>query len=253
VALGPLLRAEGLEVHYRMGDELVRALDGVTLDIGRGEYVAITGSSGSGKTTLMHVLGCLGRPSAGRYELAGVDVASLSDDALSALRSQHIGFVFQNFQLLPRETALSNVALPLVYRGVAGRERTRRAKEALERVGLGHRMGHRPAELSGGQRQRVAIARALVGAPSLLLADEPTGNLDSGTGAGILRMLGELHAAGNTVVLVTHEPSIAAQAPRAVRVADGRIVDDGPGDLVAASMRPPQPGGTVRTAITTPG
>lgn len=232
-----LIEVQDVRVHYRMGEELVRALDGVSLLIRRGEYVAITGSSGSGKTTLMNVLGCLSRPTEGRYLLAGVDVGTLGDNDVSELRSRHIGFVFQNFQLLPRATALANVALPLIYRGIPPNERFARATKALEQVGLGHRTGHRPVELSGGQRQRVAIARALVGEPSLLLADEPTGNLDSSTGTEILRMLSDLHAAGNTIVIVTHEPSIAAKAPRAVRMSDGRVVADGAGPLVAAEMR----------------
>ncbi|MCO4771754.1 MAG: ABC transporter ATP-binding protein [Deltaproteobacteria bacterium] len=220
-----------------MGDETIHALAGVTLEIQSGEFVAIVGTSGSGKTTLMHLLGCLDTPTGGTYRLNGVDVRSLSDDDLSELRNREIGFVFQSFNLLPRTSALRNVELPLVYRGVDPAERKERARAALERVGLGDRTGHRPNQLSGGQRQRVAIARALVSEPSLLLADEPTGNLDSATEHEILGLLQELNDAGNTVVLVTHEPSIAAKATRAIRLADGLVVEDGPGATVAASIR----------------
>jgi putative ABC transport system ATP-binding protein len=215
-----------LSRHYRMGGETIRALESVTFSIQSGELVAIIGSSGSGKSTLMNILGCLDAPSSGTYRLRGHDVATLDDDSLSTLRNREIGFVFQNFQLLPRASALTNVALPLVYRGFSGRERTERARGALDRVGLGHRVDHRPNELSGGQRQRVAIARALVTNPALLLADEPTGNLDSATGREILDLFDELHRNGSTIVLVTHEPSIAARCPRAIRISDGRIVED---------------------------
>ena len=209
-----------------MGGEVIAALDGVSFAIHSGEFVAIVGSSGSGKSTLMNLLGCLDTPSRGIYRLRGQDVRSLSDDALSELRNREIGFIFQNFQLLPRASALENVALPLVYRGVRARERRELARRALERVGLAHRASHKPTELSGGQRQRVSIARALVAEPSLLLADEPTGNLDTATGRDILRLFDELHAAGNTLVVVTHEPEIAARCPRAIRLSDGRIVED---------------------------
>jgi putative ABC transport system ATP-binding protein len=222
---------------YWMGEESIDALAGVSLSITRGEFVALVGTSGSGKTTLMHLLGCLDTPTSGTYRLGGVDVRSLSDDALSELRNREIGFVFQNFNLLPRASALRNVELPLVYRGVEPAERRQRAREALERVGLGDRAEHRPNQLSGGQRQRVAIARALVAEPALLLADEPTGNLDSATGREILELLRALNDAGNTVVLVTHEPSIAAQATRAIRLADGLVVEDDTGAKVAASIR----------------
>lgn len=232
-----LIAIEDVRRTYTMGDETIHALAGVTLEIQSGEFVAIVGTSGSGKTTLMHLLGCLDTPTGGTYRLNGVDVRSLSDDDLSELRNREIGFVFQSFNLLPRTSALRNVELPLVYRGVDPAERKERARAALERVGLGDRTGHRPNQLSGGQRQRVAIARALVSEPSLLLADEPTGNLDSATEHEILGLLQELNDAGNTVVLVTHEPSIAAKATRAIRLADGLVVEDGPGATVAASIR----------------
>ncbi|MDC0707933.1 ABC transporter ATP-binding protein [Stigmatella sp. ncwal1] len=218
---------------FSVGGEEVRALRGVSFGISRGEWVAIIGQSGSGKTTLMNVLGCLDTPSSGSYILNGKDVARMNDDELALIRNKEIGFIFQTFQLLPRETALANVELPLVYRGVSARERRDRAKAALEKVQLGHRMHHRPNELSGGQRQRVAIARALVAEPSMLLADEPTGNLDSATGEEIVRLFEELHRAGHTLVLVTHEPKLAARCPRAVRLSDGEVVADGPGREVA--------------------
>jgi putative ABC transport system ATP-binding protein len=219
---------------YQMGSETIHALRDVSFTVDAGEYVGIVGSSGSGKSTLLNILGCLDTSTSGTYRLRGVDVRDSSDDALSDLRNREIGFVFQTFQLLPRTSALENVELPLVYRGVRAGERRRRAREALARVGLASRMRHRPNELSGGQRQRVAIARALVTQPSILLADEPTGNLDSATGREILELFRELHAAGNTLILVTHEPGIAAQCPRALRMSDGQIVDDGPGARVVA-------------------
>jgi putative ABC transport system ATP-binding protein len=212
----------------------VRALDGVSFDIRRGEFVAIVGQSGSGKSTLMNLLGCLDTPTAGRYRLNGADVETLSDDALADLRNQEIGFVFQTFQLLPRASALANVELPLVYRGSPRRERRAQAEGALRSVGLANRMHHRPNELSGGQRQRVAIARALVGEPSILLADEPTGNLDSQTGEEIMRLFGELNQKGHTIILVTHEARLAARCPRAIRLMDGRVLGDGPGAEIAA-------------------
>ena len=218
---------------FHVGGEEVRALRGVSFGIGRGEWVAIIGQSGSGKSTLMNVLGCLDTPSSGRYMLNNKDVSRMTDDELAVVRNEEIGFIFQTFQLLPRETALSNVELPLVYRGMKAKERRERAKAALEKVQLTHRMHHRPNELSGGQRQRVAIARALVSEPSMLLADEPTGNLDSATGEEIVRLFEELHRAGNTLVLVTHEPKLAARCPRAIRLSDGEIVADGPGRQVA--------------------
>ena len=230
---GLLIDLAGVTRAYDLSGEVIYALRDVSFAVRAGEYVAVIGQSGSGKSTLMNIVGCLDSPTAGTYKIRGQDVQGLGDDALSELRNREIGFIFQTFQLLPRTTALENVALPLVYRGVSPRERRKRAAEALERVGLGNRMTHRPNELSGGQRQRVAIARALVGSPSLLLADEPTGNLDSATGRDILALFGELHRAGNTIILVTHEPTIAAECPRAVRLADGAVVADGNGREVA--------------------
>jgi putative ABC transport system ATP-binding protein len=218
---------------FQVGGEEVRALCGVSFSIHRGEWVAIVGQSGSGKSTLMNVLGCLDTPSSGRYLLNGQDVSRMGDDSLSRVRNLEIGFIFQTFQLLPRETALANVELPLVYRGMKTRERRERARAALEQVQLGNRMHHKPNELSGGQRQRVAIARALVAEPSLLLADEPTGNLDSATGEQILRLFEGLHRQGHTLVLVTHEPKVAARCPRAIRLRDGAILADGLGSVVA--------------------
>ncbi len=230
---GALIRLIDIHRTYKGGGEEVHALRGVSLDVHKGQWVAIVGQSGSGKSTLMNVLGCLDTPTQGRYVLNGHDVSQMTDDDQADIRNQEIGFVFQTFQLLPRETALANVELPLVYRGLSRRKRRARAIEALEQVGLADRMKHRPNELSGGQRQRVAIARALVGHPSLLLADEPTGNLDSATGEEIVRLFRQLHEAGHTIILVTHEPKLAARCPRAVRITDGRIVADGPGQDVA--------------------
>ena len=209
-----------------MGAELILALRGVTLDISSNEYVAIMGPSGSGKSTLMNVLGCLDTPTGGEYRLNGQEVSRLTDDALAQVRNREIGFVFQTFNLLPRATALHNVELPLIYAGVRRRERRERAATALDRVGLAHRMDHRPSELSGGQRQRVAIARALVNRPSILLADEPTGNLDSVTSEEIMRVFADLHAGGQTVIMVTHEPDIAARAHRVVVLRDGQVETD---------------------------
>jgi putative ABC transport system ATP-binding protein len=229
-----LIQLVDIERTYKVGGEEVHALRGVSLEIFRGQWVAIVGQSGSGKSTLMNVLGCLDTPSAGRYVLNGHDVSNLSDDQLADIRNKEIGFVFQTFQLLPRETALANVELPLVYRGLSRSKRRAQAIEALTKVGLADRMKHKPNELSGGQRQRVAIARALVGTPSLLLADEPTGNLDSATGEDIVKLFQQLYEAGHTIVLVTHEPKLAARCPRAVRITDGKIVADGPGHEVAS-------------------
>lgn len=233
-----ILEVDDVHRHYVMGTETIAALDGVSFSIQRGEYVAIVGRSGSGKSTLMNLLGCLDQPTQGAYRLGGKDVQTLSDDALSELRNRHIGFVFQNFQLLSRASSLANVALPLLYRGVPKAKREAQARAALERVGLGERVKHRPNELSGGQRQRVAIARALVGEPSLLLADEPCGNLDSSTGDAIMALFDELHRAGNTIVMVTHEPEIAAQCPRVIQISDGRVVSDGPGRFAPPATAP---------------
>jgi putative ABC transport system ATP-binding protein len=221
-----VIRIRELTRAYDMGTERILALRGVTLDIARNEYVAIMGPSGSGKSTMMNLLGCLDTPTSGEYWLNGEEVSRLSDDALARVRNREIGFVFQTFNLLPRATALHNVELPLVYAGAGGRERRERALEALERVGLADRVHHRPNELSGGQRQRVAIARALVNRPSILLADEPTGNLDSVTSEEIMRVFADLHHGGQTVIMVTHEPDIAAHAERTVVLRDGRVESD---------------------------
>jgi putative ABC transport system ATP-binding protein len=209
-----------------MGDTEVRALDGVSLSIDPGEYMAIMGPSGSGKSTLMNVIGCLDSPSAGSYRLKGREISRMDDDELAHIRNREIGFVFQTFNLLPRADALQNVELPLVYSGMSRAERRERARQALREVGLGDRMHHRPTEMSGGQRQRVAIARALVNRPSILLADEPTGNLDSRTGTEIMELFARLHSGGNAILLVTHEEELAARAARVVRLRDGRVVSD---------------------------
>jgi putative ABC transport system ATP-binding protein len=215
-----------LERSFPMGDTVIRALRGVDISIQRGEYVAIMGPSGSGKSTLMNIIGCLDRPDGGEYWLNGNQVSRLPDSRLAALRNREIGFIFQTFNLLARADALHNVELPLIYAGVPRRERIERARLALEKVGLQERVRHRPSELSGGQRQRVAVARALVTRPSLLLADEPTGNLDSITAQDILGLFAELHAAGNTIVMVTHDGKVAANAHRTIRLLDGRIESD---------------------------
>jgi putative ABC transport system ATP-binding protein len=215
-----------LRREYLMGSEQVHALRGVSIEIRHNEYVAIMGPSGSGKSTMMNILGCLDTPSGGEYWLNGQEVSKMSDDALARVRNREIGFVFQTFNLLPRATALQNVELPLVYAGVTSRERKFRARTALERVGLGDRMDHRPNELSGGQRQRVAIARALVNQPSILLADEPTGNLDSSTSAEVMRVFDLLQAQGQTIVVVTHEADIATHAARVVTLRDGQLAGD---------------------------
>ena len=211
---------------YQMGSEEIHALRGVSIEIEKGEYVAIMGPSGSGKSTLMNLIGCLDTPSKGSYLLNGKQVSQMNDDELARIRNEEIGFVFQTFNLLPRATALHNVELPLVYGGVGSKDRITRARAALEKVELLDRQTHRPNQLSGGQRQRVAIARALVNDPSILLADEPTGNLDSKTGVEIMGVFERLHAAGNTVVLVTHEPDIAAYAHRAIHIRDGQVEKD---------------------------
>jgi putative ABC transport system ATP-binding protein len=221
-----LITIRELEKVYRLGTEDVRALDGVDLDVEKGEYLAIMGPSGSGKSTLMNLLGCLDTPSNGSYVLNGRQVSGLEDVELARIRNEEIGFVFQTFNLLARATALANVELPLVYSRVSRAERRERAERALERVGLADRMGHRPNELSGGQRQRVAIARALVNEPSLLLADEPTGNLDSRTSKEIMALFDELNRSGNTIVIVTHESDIAAHARRNIELLDGKVVVD---------------------------
>ncbi|HEX8785631.1 MAG TPA: ABC transporter ATP-binding protein [Telluria sp.] len=223
-----MIRLEGITRQYVMGDQTVHALQGIDLRIERNEMVAFIGASGSGKSTMMNIVGCLDRPSSGQYWLNGQEVATMSGDDLACVRNQEIGFIFQSFHLLPRASALDNVAQPLIYRGIPLRERLALAEQALQRVGLGARLHHRPNELSGGQRQRVAIARALVGKPSILLADEPTGNLDSATSLEIMDLIREVHAQGQTVIIVTHEPEIAEQCQRVVRLRDGKVVSDEP-------------------------
>jgi putative ABC transport system ATP-binding protein len=221
-----LIETDDLWKTYQMGDEEIHALRGVSVQIERGEYVAIMGPSGSGKSTLMNLIGCLDTPSKGRYLLNGNVVSEMNDNELARIRNEEIGFVFQTFNLLPRATALHNVELPLVYAGIPKKDRIERAKGALEKVELTSRMHHRPNELSGGQRQRVAIARALVNNPSILLADEPTGNLDSKTGVEIMALFERLHGGGNTIVLVTHEADIAAHAHRIISIRDGQVAKD---------------------------
>ncbi len=221
-----LIRTVDLWKTYEMGDELIHALSGVTFEIRKNEYVAIIGPSGSGKSTLMNLIGCLDTPSKGEYWLNGKNVAQMDDDELAMIRNREIGFVFQTFNLLPRATALHNVELPLIYNGTPAATRIEMARKALESVELGNRMGHKPNELSGGQRQRVAIARALVNRPSIILADEPTGNLDSKTSEEIMQLFESLHARGNTIILVTHEPDIAAHAHRVISIRDGKISKD---------------------------
>lgn len=221
-----LMNLTGLEKVFQVGDEQVRAVDGIDLQVHRGEYLAVMGASGSGKSTLMNIVGCLDSPTAGSYTLHGTDVSSLSGDDLAAIRNREIGFVFQTFNLLPRLNAAQNIELPLIYGGTGSDERRRRVDEVLRIVGLTERAAHKPSELSGGQRQRVAIARALVNNPAVILADEPTGNLDSATSGEIMSVLDDLHAAGNTVILVTHEDDIAAHALRRIRLKDGRIESD---------------------------
>jgi putative ABC transport system ATP-binding protein len=222
----PVIQLRQIHRRYEIGEHVVHALRGVNLNIGYNEYVAIMGPSGSGKSTLMNVVGCLDTPSDGEYWLDGVKVSDMDDDQLAAIRNRRIGFVFQTFNLLPRATALHNVELPLIYSGIRRKERQARAQAVLDQVGLADRMSHRPAELSGGQRQRVAIARALVTKPAILLADEPTGNLDSATSAEIMNLLQHLHENGQTIVLVTHEAEIAAHAHRRITIKDGLIAHD---------------------------
>jgi putative ABC transport system ATP-binding protein len=218
-----LVRAEGLTRDYRIGHQTLRVLSGVSVELGTREMVALTGPSGSGKSTLLHLLGCLDQPTSGEYWFEGERISQLPRRGLVRIRREKLGFVFQSFNLLPRLSALDNVALPLVYRGLNTGERRKRATAALERVGMGHRLKHRPSELSGGEQQRVAIARAVVGHPRLILADEPTGNLDSASGAAVLDLLRELVGEGHTVLLVTHDPAIAARADRRIQLADGRV------------------------------
>jgi putative ABC transport system ATP-binding protein len=229
--VGPLVIAiEGVTKLYQMGEETIHALRGVSLNIHRNEYLAIMGPSGSGKSTLMNMLGCLDTPTSGKYEFNGQNVATMVDDELAEIRNREIGFVFQTFNLLARSDALKNVELPLIYAGVPPADRHQRAKATLESVGLGERIHHKPNELSGGQRQRVAIARALVNRPSIILADEPTGNLDSKTGVEIMALFEDLYELGNTLIVVTHEESIARHARRIIRLHDGLIESDGPVD-----------------------
>ncbi len=226
--MAPVIEVHDLQRTYTVGTQEVRAVRGIDLTVERGEYVAIMGTSGSGKSTLMNMLGCLDTPTAGSYSLNGTEVSSFTDDQLAAIRNREIGFVFQTFNLLARSTAAQNVELPLVYAGIKGSERRERVQEALAAVSLTDRADHKPNELSGGQRQRVAIARALVCRPSLLLADEPTGNLDSGTSEEIMEIFAHLNADGHTVLIVTHEPDIAEHCRRVIRLHDGRIVEDSP-------------------------
>jgi putative ABC transport system ATP-binding protein len=223
---GGLIHLSEVTKIYPMGSTEVHALDGVTMGVRAGEYLAIMGPSGSGKSTMMNIIGCLDTPSGGYYQLRGQEIRDRDDDELARIRNQEIGFIFQTFNLLPRADALHNVELPLIYAGRAKRERRDRAVEMLELVGLGDRMHHKPNQLSGGQRQRVAIARALVNRPAIVLADEPTGNLDTKTGEEILALLREIHARGNTVIVVTHEEDIAARSDRIIRLRDGRIESD---------------------------
>lgn len=222
----PLIRITDMTKTYTMGAQQVHALKGVSFDLHQNEYIAIMGPSGSGKSTLMNMLGCLDTPSSGRYELNGKDVSTLKDDELAGVRNKEIGFVFQTFNLLPRSTCLANVELPLIYAGMKTSERRAKAMDLLQKVGLGDRTGHKPNELSGGQRQRVAVARALVNNPSILLADEPTGNLDSKTGVDIMHLFERLYRSGNTLIVVTHEEEIAAHARRIIRLRDGKLETD---------------------------
>jgi len=225
-AAEPVIRLKDVYRTYEMGDQVLNALDGVSLDIMRNEYVAIVGASGSGKSTMMNIIGCLDRATKGDYLLNGTDVGDMSETQLARARNREIGFIFQSFNLLSRASALKNVMQPLVYRGIPRAERKRLASEALDRVGLGDRLESRPNQMSGGQRQRVAIARALIGQPAILLADEPTGNLDSKTSQEIMALIDELHQQGQTIIMVTHEPDIAAHCERVIRLTDGRVESD---------------------------
>lgn len=227
-----IINIQGLKREFKVGSEIVRALKGVDVSILKNEYVAMMGPSGSGKSTLMNLLGCLDTPTGGNYSLNGTDVSSLKDDDLAEIRNKEIGFIFQTFNLLPRLTALENVALPLVYAGYSTEERNQKAKDVLEKVGLGDRMDHRPNQLSGGQRQRVAVARALVNNPSIILADEPTGNLDSKTSLDIMQLFEEIHAMGNTLIVVTHEEEVAAHSHRILRLRDGLVESDLPNENI---------------------
>jgi len=219
----PIIQAKNLTKHYTVGSTIVRALDGLDIDIEKGSYIALMGPSGSGKSTLMNILGCLDTPSSGAYFLNDKDVSEVDDDLLAGIRNKEIGFIFQTFNLLPRYTALENVALPMIYAGIPKKERLARATEVLEKVGLGDRVTHKPNELSGGQRQRVAVARALVMNPSIIFADEPTGNLDSKTSEGIMQLFDEIHQDGNTLIVVTHEEEVAARAQKIIRLRDGKL------------------------------
>ncbi len=221
-----VIKIRGIRRDFPLGQEIVKVLMGIDLDIERGEYVALMGPSGSGKSTLMNILGCLDTPTAGTYELNGKDVSNMTDDELAEIRNKEIGFVFQTFNLLPRTTALENVALPMIYAGASKSERKQRAETVLTEVGLADRMDHKPNQLSGGQRQRVAVGRALVNKPSIILADEPTGNLDSKTSLEIMKLFDDIHALGNTVILVTHEEEVARHAHRVIRLRDGMVESD---------------------------
>jgi len=234
----PLIQINDIGRKYLIGAETIHALKSVTLEISKGEFVALMGPSGSGKSTLMNILGCLDTPTRGAYILNGISVSDMSDDQLAEVRNKEIGFVFQTFNLLPRSTSLDNVALPLIYAGLSKKKREEKARAALESVGLGNRVDHKPNELSGGQRQRVAVARALINDPSIILADEPTGNLDTKTSIEIMGLLEEIHSKGNTIILVTHEEDIAQHAHRIVRMRDGLIEDDYPNnDIKSVSPR----------------
>jgi putative ABC transport system ATP-binding protein len=233
----PIINIKALTREFSVGSEIVKALRGIDVSVQKNEYVAMMGPSGSGKSTLMNLLGCLDTPTAGAYSLNGTDVSSLKDDDLAVIRNKEIGFIFQTFNLLPRLTALENVALPLVYTGYSAEDRNRKASEVLEKVGLGDRMDHRPNQLSGGQRQRVAVARALVNNPSIILADEPTGNLDSKTSLDIMHLFEEIHQMGNTVIVVTHEEEVASHAHRILRLRDGLVETDLPNENIVKLVK----------------